>query len=117
MLLAHPLVEESRNQAAVMRGPLVYCLETADLSDRLGVKDVLLPSDAIFTEEKGEGILAGMTLLSCVGRVLGAKPAEGLYRELADYSLEPLSLRFVPYFAWDNRGPGEMSVWLPLLWR
>ena len=27
---AHPLVEEARNQVAIMRGPVVYCLETVD---------------------------------------------------------------------------------------
>jgi DUF1680 family protein len=117
LLLAHPLVEESRNQAALMRGPLVYCLESADLPAGLGVKDILLPSDALFSETKGKDGLMGMTLLSCDGAILGTKGADGLYRELAGYSIEAMPLRFVPYFTWDNRGPGEMSVWLPLLWR
>ena len=117
LLIAHPLVEESRNQAALMRGPLVYCLESADLPAGLGVKDILLPSDALITETKGRGGLSGMTLLECEGRVLETGSADGLYREISGYSIKPLPLRFVPYFAWDNRGPGEMTVWLPLLWR
>ena len=117
LLLAHPLVEESRNQAALMRGPIVYCLESADLPAGLGVKDVLLPSDALITETKGREELSGMTLLECESRVLETGRADGLYREISGYSIRPLPLRFVPYFAWDNRGPGEMTVWLPLLWR
>jgi DUF1680 family protein len=121
MLLAHPLVEESRNQAAVMRGPLVYCLESADLPEGVGIGEMLLPSDARFAEEKGSGPLAGMTVLACEGARLaaasGAPPdGQALYRELGDASLERMPLRFVPYFAWDNRGEGEMTVWLPLKW-
>ena len=26
---------------------------------------------------------------------------------------QPVRFQAVPYFAWDNRGPGEMVVWLP----
>ena len=36
---AHPLVEEARNQVAVMRGPLVYCLESIDLPKGVRVSD------------------------------------------------------------------------------
>ena len=45
LLEAHPLVEEARNQVAVMRGPLVYCLESTDLPKGVGVPDVALPRD------------------------------------------------------------------------
>ena len=116
ILCAHPLVEESRNQAALMRGPIVYCLESADIPAGLGVKDILLSSDTVFTVKPGEGQLAGLDLLDCVGLRLRSGEGDALYRELADWSLEEIPLRLVPYFAWDNRGTGEMTVWLPLKW-
>lgn len=121
MLLAHPLVEESRNQAAVMRGPIVYCVESADLPEGVGIGEILLPSDARFSEEEGSGPLDGMTVLACEGARLAAAAGtppvgQALYRELGGASLERMPLRFAPYFAWDNRGEGEMTVWLPLKW-
>ena len=116
MLLAHPLVEESRNQAAVMRGPVVYCVESEDLPSGMGIKDVLLPSAAVFSETKGQGQFAGMTFLSCAGSRMVTKSDEGLYSELKSYRFEEFPLKLLPYFAWDNRSPGEMTVWLPLRW-
>ena len=38
------------------------------------------------------------------------------YDDLGDAELSTLKTRLVPYFAWGNRGAGEMSVWLPLVW-
>ena len=62
-----------------------------------------------------------MTVLACEGARLGAPagaPSVGqaLYRELGDPAIEPMPLRFVPYFAWDNRGEGERTGWLPIKW-
>ncbi len=116
ILLAHPLIEESRNQAAVMRGPVVYCLESEDLPAGVGIKDVFLPSDAVFSETRGQGQFAGMTFLSCAGERLVSEPDDGLYRELKSRHFEEFPLKLLPYFAWDNRSPGEMTVWLPLRW-
>ena len=116
VLLAHPLVEESRNQGAVMRGPVVYCVESEDLPAGMGIKDVFLPSDAVFSETKGQGEFAGMTFLSCAGSRAVSNSGEELYSELKSYRFEEFTLRLLPYFAWDNRSPGEMTVWLPLRW-
>jgi DUF1680 family protein len=132
LLLAHPLVEESRNQAAVMRGPVVYCLESDDLPAGVGLKDVLLDSGAQFVARPGEGVMKRMVVLSgratrlslaaetagAVDSARAATPAEGigLYSPLTSWKLEAIPLTLVPYFAWDNRGAGEMSVWLPLRW-
>jgi DUF1680 family protein len=113
-LAAHPLVEEARNHVAVMRGPLVYCLESADLPAGVGVMDVLLPADAPLGVGSDPS-LPGITVLT--GKALAAPPtATGgpLYQELANTPTRPLDVKLVPYYAWDNRGDGEMSVWLPL---
>lgn len=116
ILCAHPLVEESRNQAAVMRGPIVYCLESDDLPKGVGIKDVLLHSNARFSEEPGIGALSGLTLLTSEGSRLDSGSDDALYHELSSYDFMALPLRLVPYFAWDNRSHGEMTVWLPLRW-
>ena len=39
-----------------------------------------------------------------------------LYDDLVDTELGSFHGRLIPYFAWGNRGAGEMSVWLPVVW-
>ena len=48
--------------------------------------------------------------------MLPAGDDEGLYADVEDDGLRGIRIRLIPYFAWGNRGPGEMSVWLPLVW-
>jgi hypothetical protein len=117
LTIANDLVEETRNQVALCRGPLVYCLESKDLPENVGVEDVVVPSDAVFTPRPGEGILAGISALEGeVLRLIADPPGPELYVSLPPHRLEKFRARFIPYFAWDNRGQSEMSVWLPLRW-
>ena len=82
LLEAHPLVEEVRNHAAVMRGPLVYCLESADLRKGVGINDVMIPEDIALEPRPGRGALAGLTVLEGTGRALPKSDWSGrLYRE------------------------------------
>jgi DUF1680 family protein len=48
--------------------------------------------------------------------VLPGTAEAALYDDVADADLATAPVRLVPYFAWGNRGAGEMSVWLPLVW-
>jgi len=116
LIEANLYVEEARNQVAVMRGPIVYCLESIDLPDNVRVFDVMLPSEVTLKPVKAQD-LAGK-ILTLEGRALAAMSSEWgdeLYRDAASGKLREVDLRLVPYFAWDNRGKSEMSVWLPLL--
>jgi DUF1680 family protein len=114
---AHPSVEETRNQVAIMSGPLVYSLESIDLPDGRRFSEVRLPRDArlaSFTE--AGGAVNGMTLLEATAawRVADHGFDAPLYREVPDQPLQETELTVIPYFAWANRGASEMSVWLPL---
>ena len=62
-LQAHPLVEEARNQVAVMRGPIVYCLESPDLPEGVDLDDVALVADAKWTPRRDKDLLGGVTVL------------------------------------------------------
>lgn len=115
MIEASPLVAQAKGQAAVQRGPLVYCLETADLPAGLDIDRILLPREASWTASKRADLLGGVTALETDALVLPAgPPAEVLYRRLTTGPLAPLRIRMIPYYAWNNRGSVEMSVWLPL---
>jgi DUF1680 family protein len=117
LMQAHPLVEETRNQVAITRGPLVYCLESTDLPDDLRVSEVLLPRQTrLVSFAKADGPLMGMTLLKATAT--WRREDRGfdapLYREVPDQTPQETEITLIPYFAWANRGASEMSVWLPL---
>jgi DUF1680 family protein len=114
MLEANPLVEEARNQVAVMRGPVVYCLESIDLPEDVAMDDVRLPRRPEWTVEHEAGLLGGLTVLRCEGRLLSGGKWNSLYRKLSATEPRPVALELIPYFAWNNRGTTEMTVWLPL---
>jgi DUF1680 family protein len=115
LMEAHPLVEEARNQVAVRRGPIVYCLESADLPGGVRVQDVAIPRTIELKPRFDPALLGGLTVLEGRAEAWPAGDWSGkLYRELPDASPKAFDLRLIPYYAWGNRGHSEMTVWMPL---
>jgi len=115
LLEGHPLIEEVRNQAAIKRGPVVYCIETPDLPEDTGILDVYLPSDIELASEYRPDFLGGLATIS--GEVLiRTSEQEGMYRPMTAPEWKSIDTTFVPYFAWSNRGEAEMTVWIPIVW-
>ncbi len=113
---SHPLVEETRNHAAVMRGPLVYCLESPDLPADVRFTEVAVPAGIRFEARHEAGLLGGLTVLEGAAERLARAGWSGpLYRPLAAPAAVGFRLRLIPYYAWANRGVSYMTVWLPLL--
>ncbi|VGO18526.1 glycoside hydrolase family 127 protein [Pontiella sulfatireligans] len=117
LMVGNPKIEETRNQAAVKRGPIVYCMETPDLPEGTSILDIYLPSDIKLKPSKDPAFTDGLTTLT--GKVLVYDDQENqMYRSLERKpSMKKLQTQFVPYYAWSNRGKAEMSVWLPLVWK
>ncbi len=119
LLEANPLVEETVNQVTVKYGPLVYCLEAADLPKGVRLADVVLsldPKHREFTPKAEKIVNANLTTFTVPAFQLQReewKPNQ-LYREVGAATLKAIDVKFVPYFAWDNRGTGDMSVWVPV---
>jgi DUF1680 family protein len=112
---AHPLVEEARNHVAVTRGPLVYCLESQDLPKGASVPRVAVAADVKLTPRFDRKLLGGVTVLDGSGEATADEPwGDELYRDLKPTAAKPTDVKFIPYFAWANRGKSEMTVWLPL---
>jgi DUF1680 family protein len=115
LIEANPLVEETRNQVAVQRGPIVYCLESPDLPAGVRVADVVVPADTKFTARFVPDLLQGVAVVEAD---VVAQPAgdwdDALYRPLSRNRHQPVRVRFIPYYAWSNRGRSEMTVWLPV---
>ncbi|QLD11458.1 glycoside hydrolase family 127 protein [Microbacterium oleivorans] len=116
VLRGHRLAEELTNQVAVQRGPVVYALESADLPDGVLLEQVALRRGGTFAPVEIEIDGARLTALETEVTILPLDADAGLYGDLEQAPLRSLPARLVPYFAWGNRGPGEMSVWLPLVW-
>ena len=111
----NPRVEETRNHVAVVRGPMVYCLEAPDLPEGVRLTDVRIPRGITLLAWFDDDLLGGVTVLEGEAVYREEDPWDGvLYRDLATARARPFPIRLVPYYAWANRGPQEMSVWLPL---
>ncbi len=116
LLVGHPRIEEVRNQAAIKRGPVVYCIESPDLPEGTDILDVYLPADIELSAHNDPEFLGGLTTLS--GNVLlHADKKDAMYRTLEKPDWKSVQTRFVPYYAWSNRGKSEMTVWLPIVWK
>lgn len=111
----HPRIEEVRNQVAVKRGPVVYCIESPDLPKEADILNVYIPANQSMKAEYLPDTLGGVTIIR--GEVLQRKDQKkGLYRALDKPEWESYRTQFVPYFAWSNRGLAEMTVFLPVVW-
>jgi hypothetical protein len=114
---ANPLVEETLNQVAVKYGPLVYCLESADLPAGVSLENVVVttgdlhqPLATSFETIAGQSVLT----LSLPAEEIARAASPDLYRPVDPRPPRPIQLKLVPYFAWGNRGDGDMTVWLPV---
>jgi len=108
---ANPNVKQDFGRAALQRGPLIYCLEQAD--NKAGVRDLALKSGAEFTHEWRPDLLGGVTVLKGTALRADSAPwnADALYTPAP--TPDEVEVTAIPYYAWDNRDPGEMVVWIP----
>ena len=108
---ANPRVREDIGQAALQRGPIVYCLEEADNGPSL---HRLRLGGALAAEARWEpDTLGGVVTLTTDGlRQSEEDWGETLYDDRPIPGDAPVRLRWIPYYAWANRGVGEMRVWI-----
>lgn len=116
LIEANPLVEEAKNQIAVMRGPIVYSLEGQDIQGGYRINDIAIPADVQFTETRVTIEGHEMVALEADVPVVTEDSwrSDELYRELRPAHSKKAHIRLIPYYAWDNRGIQDMSLWLPL---
>lgn len=112
---AHPRVTENTGRVALMRGPLLFCVEAAD-HPGIDVRDLVLPSEAQLTVKFRPDLLGGTITLT--GRAAAREPGPGwndtLYRASAIAAdPQPVDLTAIPYALWANREAGPMTVWIP----
>jgi uncharacterized protein len=115
LIEANPLVEETRNQVAVKRGPVVYCLESVDLPKNVSVFSLGLPVNTSFSLSTIKIDNSPVVELNAKAiKIENADWKGKLYKEVNSNLNQQVPIRLVPYYAWGNRGHSEMSVWLPV---
>jgi hypothetical protein len=97
---AHPRVQSDVGRVALQRGPIVYCAEGVD--NPVDPRGLALPPHTRLEAKHRDDLLAGVTVIE--GKAL-AKPLHGA-------KAKQVKFMAVPYYAWDNRAPGPMAVWL-----
>ena len=112
LVAANPRVREDIGKVAVMRGPVVYCLEEADNGDQL--QELYLNENPEFAVKYEKDLLKGVVTLTTEGKRLSEEEwdEKTLYKTYAGRKFEPQTLKFIPYYAWTNRTVGEMLVWV-----
>jgi DUF1680 family protein len=119
LIESHPYVQENTGKAALVRGPLLYCLEGID-HPGIDLRDISIEQEAAFTPFSLTDELEGITGLKIPAyhQPLSEQWEQSLYRPLCDedqvMEAKRIQLSAVPYFTWANRSPGQMLVWLKL---
>jgi hypothetical protein len=101
---ADPRVKADVGRVALQRGPVVYCLEGAD--NPAGVRNLCLPRASKLSAHFEKDLLGGVTVVTGEALAVSRDGTGKLVTKATPF-------RAVPYYAWDNRKPGPMLVWLP----
>jgi DUF1680 family protein len=100
---ADPRVKADVGRVALQRGPVVFCLEGVDNGGQ--VRSLALPGDARLESHFEKDLLGGVVVVT--GEALAVTRPDD------QFVTRPVKFKAVPYYAWDNRAPGPMVVWLP----
>ncbi len=130
VIRANPAVAEDTGRIAIERGPLVYCMEQLDQTAATAAgphsnegprrgEGLSLYSAYLSGETEAHfdpALLDGLVVLKHSGSLSSAPPAGALYQAavVGPPPAAAASLRLIPYYAWANREPSAMQVWIPV---
>jgi len=104
-VVAHPNVADNVGKVALQRGPVMYCAEWTDNDGK--ASNIIVPAGTTFTAVAKPEVLNGITELTATVPVVKLDAANN------SISTVRQRLTAIPYYAWANRGKGEMTVWFP----
>lgn len=108
LVAANPSVQENAGKAALMMGPVVYCLE--GIENGVNLHGLSIDADAKFAPSFEPNF--GLNTISAKGWRVVRPVGDALYYDYDQVQLVPQTLYFTPYFAFANRGESEMTVWV-----
>ncbi len=98
-------VKANIERVAIQRGPMIYCVEGADNAGR--AVNIVLPKSSLFTIVKQTVLSEPVISIQTDATVLTVSPNGD------EVKTEKKTITAVPYYTWNNRGSGQMLVWLP----
>jgi DUF1680 family protein len=111
-------IDAVRGTIAIERGPLVYAVEEVDLPVGTGLDSISFDPSVSPRLASPEPHLGDATLIELGARTHASNRPDWPYGDASAHAEPaagpPFRVRAVPYFAWGNRGPGGMRVWLPI---
>ena len=125
LVKAHPDVGEDSGCVAIQRGPIVYCIEQVDnnippyldvplenrkLENRVPLKYIILPADVKLEACFEQDLLDGVVVI--YGDALHDSEWDNQLYRFVSGQRRPFKIKAIPYYAWCNRGRGEMRVWI-----
>jgi uncharacterized protein len=102
---ANELVVADRGRIALQRGPIVYAAEWPDNPDG-HVRNLIVPNESALTAEYKPDLLNGVV-------VIKGNAVSLAYNQQGTVDKREQTFTAIPYYAWANRGQGEMTVWIP----
>ena len=106
-VIADERIEEDRDKIAIQRGPVIYCVEWPD-NNSGNVLNLMIRKDADFTTDFLPSLLQGTEVI----KTTGYQTKRTLDGKVDTLGNEPVTM--IPYALWNNRGPGQMMIWLPV---
>lgn len=115
---ANPAVADDTGRIAMQRGPIIFCMEQLDQAEQASEKFPLFSArpDGNTSSRYEAGLLDGVVTLEHPGAIeeTASTAAPALYSTgIAKKSARSTSLKLIPYYAWANRAPSSMQVWIP----
>ena len=104
-VVANVAVPDDNGKIALQRGPIMYCAEWKDNDGKAG--NIIIPKGTVFMPEFEPSLLNGVTILK------GQVKTVDLDEKAQTISTTSKTMTAIPYYAWANRGKGEMTVWFP----
>ncbi|MEM4461528.1 MAG: glycoside hydrolase family 127 protein [Candidatus Bathyarchaeia archaeon] len=116
LMVSHPWVTENSSRVSIVRGPLVYCVEQVD-NEGFDIWDLAIDRSIRFELKLCEDFLGRIVRIVGDGYTLEFEGGEMLYTNIDNLRYRVRRVRFnaIPYYAWANRGPGSMIVWIRLI--
>jgi DUF1680 family protein len=115
---ANPAVADDTGRITMQRGPIIFCMEQLDQAEQAREQFPLMSARLSGeTSSKYEaGLLDGVITLEHPGTIEETTSAAALYSAgPVKRTTRSTSLKMIPYYAWANRAPSSMQVWIPYI--